>query len=114
MGKDLLTSSKWGVRYGCKVQSEKLEVIGRRRAMMAKGKDTGDVMFLLGAGASVEAGVPSGDEITDMLLKFGSYRRTREGTDIENFLRFIQVRIANHLHVRTSEVNFEYILGVLE
>jgi hypothetical protein len=71
------------------------------------------VIFLLGAGASVEAGLPSSDEITRTLVEYGSHCPDPESTVIENLLRYVQVRIADYLEVRASDVNFEYVLGVL-
>ncbi len=70
-------------------------------------------IFLLGAGASVEAGVCTGDQITSILVNYNSYCPSEHGAAIENLLRYIQVRIADYLGVAASEVNFEYILGAL-
>jgi hypothetical protein len=72
-----------------------------------------DIVFLLGAGASVEAGVFTSEKITDILINYGSYCPSDNSTAIENLLKYIQVRIADYLQVRASEVNFEYILGTL-
>lgn len=72
-----------------------------------------DVIFLLGAGASVEAGVHTSDKITDILVNYGSYCPSENSSAIENLLRYIQVKIADYLQVKASEVNFEYILGTL-
>jgi len=72
-----------------------------------------DIIFLLGAGASIEAGVNSSEKITEILVNYGSYCPSPESTAIENLLKYIQVRIADYLQFRTSQVNFEYILGTL-
>jgi hypothetical protein len=80
---------------------------------MKTGKNKGDVIFLLGAGASVEAGVRTSNEITDILINYGSHCPSEHSTTIENLVKYIQVRIADYLQVRTSEVNFELILGTL-
>jgi hypothetical protein len=80
---------------------------------MKTGRRKSDVIFLLGAGASVEAGVHTSNEITDILINFGSYCPSENSTAIENLLKYIQVRIADYLQVKASEVNFEYILGTL-
>jgi len=80
---------------------------------MKIAKRKSDIIFLLGAGASVEAGVHTSDEITDILINYGSYCPSENSTAIENLLRYIQVRIADYLQVKASEVNFEYILGTL-
>jgi hypothetical protein len=72
-----------------------------------------DVIFLLGAGASVEAGVHTSNEITDILVNYGSYCPSENSSAIENLLRYIQVKIADYLQVKASDVNFEYILGTL-
>ena len=69
--------------------------------------------FILGAGASMEAGVCSSEKITEILVNYGSYCTSEESTAIENLLKYIQVRIADYLQVRASEVNFEYVLGTL-
>lgn len=71
------------------------------------------VVFLLGAGASAEAGVCTSKKITEILLNYGSYCPSESSTAIENLLKYIQVRIADYLQVRTSDVNFEYLLGTL-
>ena len=71
------------------------------------------VVFLLGAGASVEAGVSTSDKITEIMVNYGSYCPSAEGTAIENIVKYIQVRIADYLQIRASTVNFEYILGTL-
>lgn len=78
-----------------------------------KNKMKSDIIFLLGAGASVEAGVFTSEKITDILINYGTYCPSENSTAIENLLKYIQVRIADYLQVRASEVNFEYILGTL-
>lgn len=70
-------------------------------------------MFLFGAGASIEAGVLPSDKITEILINYGKYCPSKNSTEIENLLKYIQIRIADYLQVRASEVNFEYILGTL-
>jgi hypothetical protein len=72
-----------------------------------------DVMFLLGAGASAEGGVHTSDVITDILINYASYCPSQYSTDIENLLKYLQVKIADHLRTRASAVNFEYLLGTL-
>ena len=69
--------------------------------------------FMLGAGASIEAGVSTSEKITEILVNYGSYCTSEESTAIENLLKYIQVRIGDYLKVRASEVNFEYVLGTL-
>lgn len=76
-------------------------------------KRKSDVIFLLGAGASVEAGVHTSNEITDILINYGSHCPSENSVAIENVLRHIQVIIADSLQVKASDVNFEYILGLL-
>jgi NAD-dependent SIR2 family protein deacetylase len=76
---------------------------------MKTGRRKSDVIFLLGAGASVEAGVHTSNKITDILINFGSYCPSENSTAIENLLKYIQVRIADYSQVKASEVNFEYI-----
>ena len=71
------------------------------------------VVFLTGAGASVEAGVFTSEKITEILVNYSSYCPTDDSVAIENALRYIQLRIADHLQVRAADVNFEYILGAL-
>src|SRR4030042_2280226 len=80
---------------------------------MTTAKRKNDIIFLLGAGASVEAGVHTSDKITDILVNYGSYCPSENSSTIENLLRYIQVKIADYLQVKASEVNFEYILGTL-
>lgn len=80
---------------------------------MTTAKRKNDIIFLLGAGASVEAGVHTSNEITDILVNYGSYCPSENSSLIENLLRYIQVKIADYLQVKASEVNFEYILGTL-
>lgn len=80
---------------------------------MKTAKRKNDVIFLLGAGASVEAGVYTSNEITDTLVNYGSNCPSENSSAIENLLRYIQVKIADSLQVKASEVNFEYILGTL-
>ena len=80
---------------------------------MTTTKRKNDIVFLFGAGASVEAGVHTSDKITDILVNYGSYCPSENSSAIENLLRYIQVRIADYLQVKASEVNFEYILGTL-
>lgn len=80
---------------------------------MTTAKRKNDIIFLFGAGASVEAGVHTSDKITDILVNYGSYCPSENSTAIENLLRYIQVRIADHLQVKASDINFEYILGTL-
>lgn len=80
---------------------------------MTTAKRKNDIVFLFGAGASVEAGVHTSDKITDILVNYGSYCPSENSSAIENLLRYIQVRIADYLQVKASEVNFEYILGTL-
>lgn len=72
-----------------------------------------NVIFLVGAGASVEAGVSTSKKITEILVNYSSYCPSENSAAIENLLRYIQVRIADHLQVRATDVNFEYILGTL-
>jgi len=72
-----------------------------------------EVIFLFGAGASVDAGVPTSNEITDIMLNYGSYCPSRKGIAIENLLKYIQVKVANYFQVKASNVNFEYLLGNL-
>lgn len=72
-----------------------------------------ELMFLFGAGASIEAGVLPSDKITEILINYGKYCPSKNSTEIENLLKYIQIRIADYLQVRASEVNFEYILGTL-
>jgi len=81
--------------------------------MAVKNKTKDDIIFLLGAGASVEAGVFTSEKITDILINYGTYCPSVNSTAIENLLKYIQVRIADYLQVPASEVNFEYILGTL-
>ncbi len=71
------------------------------------------VIVLLGAGASAEAGVCTSNEITKILVDYGSYCPSDGSTQIENLLRYVQVRIADYLQVRASQVNFEFLLGTL-
>ncbi len=71
------------------------------------------VIFLLGAGASVEAGVFTAADVTEVLLNYAEHCPTAGGTDIETLLRYVQVRIADFFRVRTADVNFEQILGAL-
>jgi len=71
------------------------------------------VIVLLGAGASAEAGVSTSNEITKILVDYGSYCPSEGSTQIENLLRYVQVRIADYLQVRASQVNFEFLLGTL-
>ena len=71
------------------------------------------VVFLFGAGASAEAGVCTADQITEILVNYGSYCPSSENDAIENVVRYIQVRIADYFQIRASEVNFEYLLGSL-
>lgn len=78
-----------------------------------KNKIKSNIIFLLGAGASVEAGVLTSKKITDILINYGTYCPSENSTAIENLLKYIQVKIADYLQVRASEVNFEYILGTL-
>lgn len=80
---------------------------------MKNVKKENDVIFLFGAGASVEAGVHTSNEITDILVNYGSHCPSENSSQIENLLRYIQVKIADYLQVKASEVNFEYILGTL-
>lgn len=71
------------------------------------------LIFLFGAGSSIEAGVSSSDSITEVLINYGKYCSSKNSTEIENLLKYIQVRIADYLQIRAAEVNFEYILGTL-
>jgi len=71
------------------------------------------VAFLFGAGASAEAGVCTSEKITETLLNYGSYCPSEGSTEIENILKYIQVRIGDYLGIRASEVNFEFLLGTL-
>lgn len=71
------------------------------------------IVFLTGAGASVEAGVCTSEKITDILVNYSSYCPTDDSVAVENALRYVQLRIADHLQVRAADVNFEYILGAL-
>ena len=71
------------------------------------------VIVLLGAGASAEAGACTSEEITKILVDYGSYCPSEGSTQIENLLRYVQVRIADHLQIRASQVNFEFLLGTL-
>ena len=71
------------------------------------------VIVLLGAGASAEAGVSTSTEITKMLVDYGSYCPSEGSTQIENLLRYVQVRIADYLGVRAAQINFEFLLGTL-
>lgn len=80
---------------------------------MKTAKRKNDIIFLLGAGASVEAGVHTSNEVTNILVNYGSYCPSENSSLIENLLRYIQVKIADYLQVKASEVNFEYILGTL-
>jgi uncharacterized protein YjaG (DUF416 family) len=80
---------------------------------MTTAKRKNDIIFLFGAGASVEAGVHTSDKITDILVNYGSYCPSENSSAIENLSRYIQVKIADYLQVKASEVNFEYILGTL-
>jgi hypothetical protein len=79
---------------------------------MSKEKDH-NIIFLFGAGASVEAGVCTSDKITEILVNYGSYCPSENSAAIENLLKYVQVKIADFLQVRASDVNFEYILGTL-
>lgn len=72
-----------------------------------------EVIFLVGAGASAEAGVCTSDQITEILTCYGFYSPSPEAAAIENSLRDMQVRIANLLQIRAPEVNFEHIMGTL-
>jgi len=71
------------------------------------------LIFLFGAGASAEAGVCTTAKITEVLVNYGSYSSSEDSTSIENLLKYIQVKIADYLQTRASDVNFEYILGTL-
>jgi len=75
--------------------------------------DKKKVIFLTGAGASVEAGVCTSEKITEILVNYSSYCPTDDSVAVENALRYVQLRIADHLRVRAADVNFEYILGAL-
>jgi hypothetical protein len=68
---------------------------------------------MFGAGASAEAGVCTSAKITEILVNYGSYCPSEGSTEIENILKYIQVRIADYLGVRASDVNFEFLLGTL-
>lgn len=72
-----------------------------------------NVIFLLGAGTSSEAGVYTTGKITDILVNYSSYCSSEESVAIENLLKYIQVRIADYMQVRASDINFEFVLGTL-
>ncbi|MBI1725227.1 MAG: hypothetical protein HYR52_06290, partial [Candidatus Tectomicrobia bacterium] len=80
---------------------------------MKKTNHEPKVIFLFGAGASVEAGIPTSDRITNILLNYSHWSSSPESKHIENLLRYVQVKIADHLNTFASEINFEYILGAL-
>jgi hypothetical protein len=54
------------------------------------------VVFLLGAGASIEAGVSTSDKITEIMANYGAYCPSAESAAIENLVKYIQVRIADY------------------
>ena len=72
-----------------------------------------NTIFLFGAGASKQAGIPIGDEITNMLLNYSSYCPSESGIAIENLFRYLQAKIANYLEVKSTEINYELIIGAL-
>ena len=86
---------------------------GKRGNRMDEENGTNQVVLLLGAGASAEAGVPTGDEITDTFVNYSRYCDSQDSFHVENTLRYMQVRIAEHMGGRAPDVNFEHLLGVL-
>jgi hypothetical protein len=73
----------------------------------------GPVAFLFGAGASIDAGIPPSAGITEIMTSHARYCPSTEGVTLENLVRYLQLRIADHLGLRTEDINFEYILGAL-
>lgn len=70
-------------------------------------------LLFLGAGASIEAGIPSAAAITRHFESFSSHTSRPNGLLIENLFRLVQVEIASQTGIPASNVDFEAVLGVL-
>ena len=73
----------------------------------------GSVAVLLGAGASVEAGVPTAREFTDLLMNFSTHFPDDDSPAVENLVRHVQLRIAIAQGRPASSIDFEIVLGAL-
>jgi hypothetical protein len=69
--------------------------------------------LFLGAGASVEAGLPSAAAITRHFETFSLHTSRPQAVLIENLFRVIQGEIASKTHIPASTVDFETVLGIL-
>lgn len=74
---------------------------------------TAPVVVLLGAGASIEAGVPATGEITRLLAEFSHHFDDDDAVNIENLIRHVQVRVGTFRGLPASLVDFELTLGAL-
>ncbi len=74
---------------------------------------SGSVIVVLGAGASVEAGVPTAAALTSLFSNFHRYFEDDDAPVIENLFRHLQLVIAQAEGKAASDVDFESVLGML-
>ena len=70
-------------------------------------------MFLLGAGASVESGVPTANEFTALFSEFSRNLADEHAVTVENVFRQIQLSVAEAEGIAASRVDFESVIGAL-
>lgn len=70
-------------------------------------------LLFLGAGASVDAGLPSAAMVTRHFENFSTHTCRSDATRIENLFRLVQVEIASQMGVSASSVDYEAIFGAL-
>lgn len=70
-------------------------------------------MLFLGAGASVDAGLPNAAMVTRHFEDFSGHTCRSDATLAENLFRLVQVEIASQMGVSASSVDYEAVLGAL-
>ncbi|HWR21567.1 MAG TPA: SIR2 family protein, partial [Verrucomicrobiae bacterium] len=71
------------------------------------------LLLFLGAGASVDAGLPSAAMVTRHFESFSTHTCSSSAVLVENLFRLVQVEIASQMGVSASSVDYEAVLGAL-
>jgi SIR2-like domain len=71
------------------------------------------MVVLLGAGSSIEAGVPSAKEVTAHLENLSSYTAWPKAPLVERIFRFLRKEIALESGTSIDDVDFELVMGAL-
>lgn len=95
------------------IRSSVAHPLNRETTQMKQPRLPSKTIFLLGAGASVEAGIAVTSDITRQILEYDQLCPSQSSKQVEQVLHYIRVQVASQLAIRVSDVNFEHIVGCL-